>query len=232
MKKFVGVLALYDEFKESYWMLPGYMKAIEKAGAIPVMLPITNNISEIKDIAEKFDGFLFTGGHDVSPEIYNEKKKDYCGSVCYERDEMEDKLLHFVLEKDKPILGICRGIQFINASLGGTLYQDINSEYNTYVEHHQNSPYSIPVHKVRIPVDSPLFKLLEKRKLKVNSYHHQAIKDLSPKLKVMALSEDNLIEGVYMPDKKFVWALQWHPEFVYNEDDDNYKILKKFVENL
>ena len=128
-----------------------------------------------------------------------------------------------------PVLGICRGIQFLNAYLGGTLYQDLNTQHPTATEHHQKPPYDVPVHNVSIQKDSSLHKLLGTDTLAVNSYHHQAIKEKADALEAMAVSEDGLIEAVRMPDKKFVWAFQWHPEFSYKSDISSRKIFEEFI---
>ncbi len=230
-KPMIGVTPLYDEGRESYWMLPGYMKGIEEAGGIPVMLPLNSEPDVINSFAAAFDGFLFTGGPDVSPEIYGEKPEAFCGKPCVERDCMEELLFRRVLQLDKPALGICRGLQLFNALLGGALYQDIPSQLSTdtQISHSQKPPYDKPVHTVTIERGSPLYKLLEVDSMAVNSYHHQGIKRLSSQLKAAAEADDGMIEAVYMPGKKFVWAVQWHPEFIYKADDRNLQLFKEFV---
>ena len=228
-KPVIGIMPLVDMERESYWMIPGYMKGIEEAGGIPVMLPLTTNQKIIQKLVERFDGFLLTGGQDVSPELYGEKIMPECGQINSERDEMERILIEKVFEMDKPMLGICRGIQILNAVLGGTLYQDLPMQYQSEIEHHMTPPYDRVVHKVVLKGDTPLYSILNVREIGVNSYHHQAIKDLSEKLKIAAVSEDGIIEGVYMPDKKFVLATQWHPELSYISDKNSMKIFEAFV---
>lgn len=226
----IGVVPLIDEEKESYWMLPGYMTGIEAAGGLPVMLPLTVNGEEIVQLAESIDGFLFTGGQDVAPSVYGEKKKNTCGEPCPLRDEMERKLLQQILKLDKPFLGICRGIQFINAALGGSLYQDLPTEHPSVLEHHQAPPYDLPVHEVILVEKTPLAELLGKDRLSVNSYHHQAVKALAPMACAMAYAVDGLVEALYLPERSFAWALQWHPEFSYQGNEDSRKIFGAFVE--
>jgi len=225
----IGVVPLYDELKESLWMLPGYMDAVEQAGGIPVMMPLTTDEQIIERLSEMYDGFLFTGGQDVDPRLYGEEPLPECGTVCTERDRMEQILLDRVLCLDKPILGICRGIQLINALLGGTLYQDLPAQFESSVEHHQTPPYDRPVHKVRLLEDTPLRDLLQTEELAVNSYHHQAVRILSPQLKTMAVSEDGLTEAVYREESRFLWAVQWHPEFSFRTDSASAEIVKAFV---
>ncbi|MBR5917043.1 MAG: gamma-glutamyl-gamma-aminobutyrate hydrolase family protein [Lachnospiraceae bacterium] len=229
MKPIIGIIPLVDEEKDSLWMLPGYMNGISEVGGIPIMLPLTSDADDIKELLSKVQGILFTGGHDVNPAIYNEAPINQTVSFCKERDAMESEVLKQVLEIDMPLLGICRGIQFINAYLGGTLYQDIPTQFTSKLNHHQSPPYDKPVHKVIIKENSRLFSLLKKKSLEVNSYHHQAVKDLAPGLSVMALAEDGLIEAIEIKDKKFAWAFQWHPEFSYVTDEDSLKIFKEFV---
>ena len=229
MKPIIGIIPLVDEEKDSLWMLPGYMNGIEKAGGIPIMFPLTSDADDIKELLTNVQGVLFTGGHDVNPAIYNETPINQTVSFCKERDDMEVEVLKQVLEKDMPLLGICRGIQFVNAYLGGSLYQDIPTQFPTNLNHHQSPPYDKPVHRVNIKESSSLFGLLNKKSLEVNSYHHQAVKDPSPCLDIMAVAEDGLIEAVEIKDKTFAWALQWHPEFSFMSDEDSFKIFKEFV---
>ncbi|MBP5421517.1 MAG: gamma-glutamyl-gamma-aminobutyrate hydrolase family protein [Paludibacteraceae bacterium] len=229
-KPIIGVMPLWDDEKNSMWMLPGYFEGISQAGGVPIMLPLSVDKDGLDQLIEMCDGFLFSGGHDVSPEIYNEKPLDNLVSSCIRRDEMEAYILKKAIEIDKPIFGICRGIQFINAALGGSLYQDLPTQHKSEVEHHQTPPYDISVHKVKIVKDSPLYKCLNTELLEVNSYHHQAVREVAPVLKTMALSEDGLIEALYKPDNKFLWAVQWHPEFSYKTDEKSRMIFKKFVD--
>ncbi|MGZ7443488.1 gamma-glutamyl-gamma-aminobutyrate hydrolase family protein [Paenibacillus sp. TH7-28] len=231
-KPLIGVLPLYDKEKESYWMLPGYMKGIEEAGGIPFMLPLTTYPETILAIAETFDGFLFTGGHDVNPEIYGEPVDPVCGAQCEERDVMEKLLFNRAIEQDKPAFGICRGLQLFNALLGGTLYQDLPTQRvsSIQIEHKQTPPYTIPVHDVHIEQGNPLYEIVKAESLKVNSYHHQGIKKLSGQLTAAAIAEDGLIEAVVMPEKRFVLAVQWHPEFNFKLDDSSFRLFKAFVQ--
>lgn len=229
-KPIIGVVPLADYERNSYWMLPGYFEGILEAGGLPVMLPLTADAACLDQLAAACDGFLFTGGQDVSPQLYGEARLPQCGECSPERDAMELGLLERALAADKPVLGICRGIQFLNAALGGTLYQDIPTQYATETEHHQTPPYERPVHTVTVQKWTPLHALLGVDTLAVNSYHHQAVKALSPQLAEMARASDGLIEGVYLPGKRFVWAVQWHPEFSYRTEESSRKLLRAFVQ--
>ncbi len=229
-KPIIGVMPLWDDEKESLWMLPGYFEGIRRADGIPIMLPLTDDEQELEQLVKMCEGFLFTGGHDVTPELYGETALEGLVCSCSKRDDMEKAVLELAIANKKPILGICRGIQFINAALGGTLYQDIPTQHPTQTDHHQTPPYDVPVHEVEIAKDSPLYKCLNTERLSVNSYHHQAVKDVAPGLKIMAAAEDGLVEGLYMPEHSFLWALQWHPEFSFRKDENSRKIFSAFVD--
>ena len=129
---------------------------------------------------------------------------------------------------NKPILGICRGIQFLNAALGGTLYQDLPTEHPSEIGHSMKPPYDRMAHTVHIWPMTPLASLLGKTELEVNSCHHQAIRSLAPSLVEMARSTDDLIEAMYLPGKTFVWGVQWHPEMSLQEESSR-KIFEAFV---
>ncbi|MCO7125329.1 gamma-glutamyl-gamma-aminobutyrate hydrolase family protein [Sporolactobacillus shoreicorticis] len=225
-KAMIGIVPLWDHAKDSLWMVPGYMDGIRQAGAIPVMLPLTDDPAIIREISEHFEGFLFTGGHDVSPNLYGERESVKCGETCPRRDLMETMLFREVLDADKPAFGICRGIQLFNAVLGGTLYQDIPSELPSGICHSQKPPYDRPAHTVSIK--GPLRDLLGKDEVSVNSYHHQGIKRIAPQLTPTADAQDGLVEAVYMPERRFVQAVQWHPEFAFSSIDSQ-KLFSAFV---
>ncbi len=229
MKKVIGIMPLYDDEKKSYWMLPDYMKMLEAENAVPLMLPLTSKASELDYFLETCGGFLLTGGHDVSPSVYHAKKEPWCGSCCEARDEMERYILHGAVELDKAVLGICRGLQFMNACYGGTLYQDLAAEHPSPIDRHMSPPYDRAAHQVTVQKDTPLYRLLGREQIGVNSYHHQAVRELSPHFRAMALSEDGLVESIWMPASKFIVGVQWHPEFFYRADENSRKLINAFV---
>ena len=232
MKPIVGVMPLWDEEKDSLWMLPGYLDGLRQAGGLPVIFPFTEDAQELDQLVNMCDGFLFTGGQDVSPERYHEAPLPELGEICPKRDVMEKIVLEKAISADKPILGICRGIQLINAALGGTLYQDIPTQHPSDTDHHQPAPYDLPIHEIALVKGSPLHRCLKTDRLPVNSCHHQAIKQLAPGLEPMAAAPDGLIEAVYMPGQTFLWAVQWHPEFSFRRDIYSRMIFASFVEAM
>ena len=134
------------------------------------------------------------------------------------------------LEDDKPLLGICRGIQFINAYLGGTLYQDLPTEYNSKIEHHMMPPYDRASHSVIVADNTILSDIIGPGIHEVNSYHHQAVKDLSPRVIQMASSSDGLVEAIAVRNHRFAIGVQWHPEFSYRNNRESMLLVKAFVD--
>ena len=231
-KPIVGVVPLFDTVRDSLWMLPGYMEGITQAGGLPVILPLTEDTADIRNIAEMCGGFLFTGGQDIDPAFYNETDgENLCGEFFPPRDIMELMLFNEGLKRNKAMLGICRGIQVFNVFCGGTLWRDLPTEKPSVTEHHQQPPYDEPSHLVDIADGTPLHALLGKERIAVNSYHHQAIKELSPRLSAMAYSEDGLVEAVCMPEMRWVWAVQWHPEYSFGVSAESRLIFAEFIRN-
>ena len=229
-KPIIAVIPLFDDQKDSMWMLPGYFDGIAEAGGVPIMLPLTDDEAALRQCVELCSGVVFTGGQDISPALYGEEKLNETVNGCPARDTMEAIVLKLAMEQDKAILGICRGVQFINVSLGGSLYQDLPTQHPSEVCHRQTPPYNTPIHSVALVPNSPLAELLHSDTLTVNSYHHQAIKVLAPGLEPMAISPDGLVEAVCRPASRFLWAVQWHPECLHKNDPDSRAIFRRFVE--
>ena len=223
----IGVTPLWDAERKSVWMLPDYLEGIKAAGGIPLVLPLDMTEADAAQIVETCNGFLFTGGQDVTPELYG--VKDTTIVPCPERDKLETLVLSKALQSDKAILGICRGLQFINVFLGGTLWQDLPSQHPSEIVHRQGKPYGVPTHKVMLSGDLQI--LLGKDILDVNTLHHQAVKDLSGDLTPMAVAPDGLIEAARMVNKRFVWAVQWHPEYMFKTDPDSLALFSCFLEH-
>ena len=229
MKPLIGLTPIDDKARESLWMLPGYMQGLEAAGGIGVMLPLTDDAAVLKELVAKLDGILLTGGNDVAPALYGEEKEPFCGENNPLRDRMETRLIELALQADKPVFGICRGLQILNAVLGGTLYQDLRTQTGTELCHSMDKPYDRTVHEVMILPDTPLAELYGPGPLVVNSRHHQGIKTLAPALRAQATAPDGLIESVYLPGYRFVQAVQWHPEHRWQAAESQ-SILRTFVD--
>jgi putative glutamine amidotransferase len=163
--------------------------------------------------------------------LYGQTATNQCGTICHERDEMETYFFREAINQNFPILGICRGLQMINVLLGGTLYQDIPSETESQINHNMQAPYDRVCHQVELMPGTGFHQLIQVEDMGVNSYHHQAVKDLGEGLEVMAVAEDGIVEAVSLPLKKFVWAVQWHPEYDHKTNDSSQLIFKAFVDS-
>jgi len=201
-----------------YWLLARLTgmicSSVADAGGIPVLLEASD--SGFETIASSFDGFVFAGGDDIDPSFYGETDK---GSIAPNiiRDRFELGLIREAIKKEKPILGICRGNQMINVALGGTLYQhmpDIRPEWTLHRRPDVTDGY---VHNVEI-MNPGIFPMNKGRTMRVNSMHHQAVDRLAPGLQVTAATSDGLIEGVTLPDYRYINGIQWHPECLAESD--------------
>lgn len=226
----IGIVPLYDRQKNSLWMVPGYVDGILEAGGLPMILPLTQQKERLEQIVDCVDGVLFTGGQDIQPERYGQPIGTECGEICWRRDAMEWELLRLCRVRRKPVYGICRGIQLFNAALGGTLYQHLPEELPSEIEHHMSPPYDRAAHAVTVDADSLLHRIVGQKKMQVNSYHHQGIRELSPVLTACAWAPDGLIEAVEDRSQPFFLATQWHPELWWKTDVNSRKIFCAFVE--
>ena len=224
--------------KEQDWQLiaDDYIDCVARAGAVPLMLPVLREDRDqilTRRMLDLVDGVLFSGGSDVDPMRYGQKSAGRTGPVVPERDEQETFMLDYLLNRTKkPILGICRGIQIINAALGGTLIQHIPAA--GFTSHTLSMyPRQVPSHYVAIEKDSLLFQLVHTERLPVNSLHHMAVDVPSPDLRVVARSEDGVIEGVELknnPEGRFFLAVQWHPEMMAFADPVQQGLIDAFVD--
>lgn len=226
-KPLIGVTPLLDTELDSLWMLPGYFRLVEQAGGVPVMLPLTWDGDALARLADGLDGLLVTGGPDVDPARYGETDSGLC-HPCPRRDEVEAALLQLFWQENKPILGICRGCQILNVTMGGTLWQDLPTQHPSDVCHRMERPYDRPAHGVT--VSGPLAAVLGTAEIGVNSCHHQAVRQTAPGLTAMAVARDGVVEAVYAPEKRFVWGIQWHPEMMPETDGPSCRIAAAFVQ--
>jgi len=230
IKPIIGILAEIDTELNARVQYT-YVSAIEKSGGLPLLLPNVNETEALERFAYICDGFFFTGGADVNPLRYGEQPKAACGEIQLQRDELEFKVFEKVICTQKPILAICRGAQLVNVALGGTLYQDIPSEINTDISHRQSEPKTSPSHEVRVLDGTPLSELMNKERIKANSFHHQAVKTLGKGLEIMALANDDIIEAFYLSGQRYLRAYQWHPERLCDNDTHNRLIFDDFIKN-
>lgn len=205
-----------------------YIRAAEKAGGVPFILPVIKDDEAIFAQVKACDGIIVSGGQDVHPLFYNEEPRHKLGYVYSRVDEYQIKVVKTALKEEKPILGICRGHQILNVVCGGTLYQDLSEMPGDILKHYQEGKRYECSHKIEIKSGSILGDLFGDEVL-VNSYHHQCIKDLGEGLEVVANALDGSIEAVEMIGKDFVMGVQWHPEMMVSGSDTMLKIFEELI---
>ena len=206
-----------------------YSRAICSSGGAPVIIPVAQSRESLLTIISSIKGLILSGGPDINPRFYGEETADGIGEIDDELDRMELAIAKIAFEKNLPLFAICRGLQTLNVSLGGTLYQDINTQIPDVIKHAPNTQKSVNTHTIRIEKQTLLFDIIKRRKIWVNGKHHQAIKDLAPGLKISAVANDGIIEAIEYPTKKFVIGVQWHPEGTWKEDTHSKKLFRAFV---
>lgn len=208
-----------------------YSTSVERAGAIPLYIPVINNENYINQIANTMDGIIFAGGEDIAPSRYGQANKKNLSTIVPQRDTFEFSLISKFIESKKPILGICRGMQVINTFFGGTLHQDIYNDKLTEIEHVGTmAPKNNISHKVRLTKGSLIYKAFEKDTISVNSYHHQAIDEIGKELVVTGYSEDNIIESIEHIKYPFLVGVQWHPEMMAETHKEQLKLFQLFID--
>ncbi|MCL2547776.1 MAG: gamma-glutamyl-gamma-aminobutyrate hydrolase family protein [Symbiobacteriaceae bacterium] len=229
-KPIIGVSVNFSFNERIYSVAETYVESLKKAGGIPVLLPHIPDDAET--LAEKMDGLLISGGPDLDPAYYGENPWPKLGSICPERDESEIALLKAFLKTGKPILGICRGEQALNVVLGGTIYQDLATQYPDagLIKHAQEGPRWYTSHQASIVPGSRLHSIFSELDIRVNSFHHQGVKDLGKGLVVAARAADGVIEAYEMPDHRFCVGVQWHPECMFELASRSDKLFSALVE--
>ncbi len=275
MRPLIGVLPIYDETGfGGYKTMTACLDFVEACGGAPVLLPDTTDAQLISELAQRCDGVLIAGGHDINPALYgrddvkvNVRRKGpaatsgmfadnyaareaaaagmeldpseadtlpevYDENAVYvtpERDELDRQIIHFMLELDKPILGVCRGMQAINVHFGGTLYTDLDAERPQTDRHVFSRERKDERHAVDLVAGSPLREVMGVGRIAVNSYHHQGVRELARNLEVMAHAEDGLIEALRLPTARFCWGVQWHPESIFEAEESSLLLGRHFV---
>ena len=200
-----------------------YMESLARAGAGMHWVELSDPEQAVQD-ALTCDGLLLPGGGDMDPKFYGQERIPACGEPNLLRDAAEPLLLRAFLAADKPVLGICRGIQVMNAVLGGDLYQDIKP-----FEHLPHNGHWAKVHTVTVRRGTLLSRILGQDTVLVNSQHHQAVDRVAPGFTLAALSEDGIVEAIEKPDARFCLGVQWHPEWLSDADPAMQGLFDAFV---
>jgi putative glutamine amidotransferase len=237
-RKVVGITCSSDVIGD--WRLPmdyvrtAYAKSCERAGLLPILLPVTEDDAVRVGQLDLIDGLLLSGGVDVDPKWYGEGNVVHPATETPDdrRDAHEIALIREAIVRDMPILAICRGLQILNVALGGTLIQDLPSEVGAEWTHRQRSHSSEKTHCARVEQGSRLASIVGVENLPINSHHHQAADVPAPGLIVTARADDGVIEALEKPDAKFTVAVQWHPENLSETDAPSRDLFAAFAAAL
>ena len=214
------VIGISGNFREGDCTLAqAYYMSVLEAGGTPVVIPSYDNDKALVSLLDTLDGIVLSGGADIDPDYLGEEPLD-CISINPRRDRQELTLVHLAVDRQIPVLGICRGIQVLAAALGGKLYQDIKTQHDRpCIEHSQTIARGLPSHEVKLVKDSLLYGFFGKETLAVNSFHHQAVKEVPAGFRVTAFAPDGIIEGMESTAFRPILGVQWHPECFLLEND-------------
>ncbi len=222
-----GLLAGY----ERAYVNDDYVKAVVKAGGVPVILPINDSDAAIESMVSKLDALILSGGHDVSPLLYGENPLMHLGEILPRRDAFDFKLIEYAKKRQIPILGICRGFQILNVYHGGSLYQDLSYIERTIpISHSQSSPTNIKTHKITVDKNSKFYDMVQNESVDVNSFHHQALKVVADDFRVVGRADDGTVEVIEGKDYPWLVAVQFHPEMLHAVDGAMQNVFNHLVE--
>ncbi len=227
MRPVIGITSRYIVDKKHYNLPDAYTKAIQRNGGTPIILPPLPDINQ-KQLLTLVDGIIFSGGSDLDPILYGEEPIPKQGMIDPLRDTFEISLGKKALAGDKPVLGICRGLQVLNAAGGGTLFQDIGSQVKDSLKHRQKAETWYGTHHVRLEKDSHAYEIFGSEKVLSNTFHHQACKTPAPGFKPTGWTEDGVIEVLEIDSQVWKMCVQWHPEHM--DDPVMNKLFKSFVD--
>jgi putative glutamine amidotransferase len=225
----IGITLDVDPPGKRYELKASYLDAVLAAGGLPILLP-HGDATETAAYLAMLDGLVVTGGaFDISPDLYGERRRETCGPLKEGRTRFERELLEAALAMKLPVLGICGGMQLLNVVRGGTLYQDLAADAGVS-GHEQPPPKDVPSHEVQLAPGTLLARLLGSGPIRVNSTHHQAVRDPGQGVLVAGRAPDGVVEAIELPDLPFALGVQWHPEEVLRHDPRQGAIFAGLVE--
>jgi putative glutamine amidotransferase len=209
-----------------------YVDALDGAGGASIGIPLGLSLESLERVYSVLDGILLPGGDDVGPERYGHGRHPNLGAVDANRDELEITVASWALRDDKPVLGICRGIQVLAVAAGGTLYQDLQSEWSGARAHDvREFGTEFLSHSISVQAGTILYRAMGRASVAVNSLHHQAVRDVPSGFIVSARSDDGVVEGIEMPEQRFMVGVQCHPERIWDTTAPEFKrLFESFVE--
>ena len=215
MRSIIGITASPNEEKRRiYRTNETYIKMILESNGIPLMIPAVDDTSYLHQVVQQLDALIIPGGADISPYLYDEEPLPQIIFFRKKIDLFEIELIKIAKELNKPVLGICRGAQLINVAFGGSLYQDLTIQFKNEICHRQSPNIPIePIHKVYLTEGSHIAKIIGKSIIDVNSYHHQAVKEVAEGFKIVGKSKDGVVEAIESDDGMII-GVQWHPELL------------------
>lgn len=205
----------------------GCIEGVQRAGGEVVIIDYAASDADLRAVFEALDGLLLQGGGDINPARYGEPMHQKCGPVFYERDKLELRAIGLALERDMPLMAICRGTQVVNVALGGTLVQDLPEELGL---NHNLGEQPSEAHRVQLLDGSLVKQAVALDTLVTNSIHHQSVNRPGDGLIVSACTDDGVIEAVERPASRFLLGLQWHPECTLDVDDASVRFFQALVD--
>lgn len=229
-------ITTYGRDEKNHFTLPAeYVDSVRRAGGIPLLIPPGD--PHQLELLSVIDGLIISGGGDIDPAHYGGQHHETMYMIDEERDDSELALTRVIVERDMPTLAICRGIQTLNVTLGGTLIEHLPDTLERPVVHRlpPNDPVNQPIsratpHPVTVEAESQLGKIMGQSEVVPMSWHHQALRQLAEGLRVVAQARDGIIEAVELPGHPWLIAVQWHPELSAADDPSQHKIFVALVE--
>lgn len=231
MEPFIGIIGAHDTRKgrDRYYVEKANLRSVAEAGGVPVVIAPAADDDKLEAALGLLSGVLLPGGVDVDPALYGEEPLPGLGRVDPEWDALDVAVARWALAKNIPVLGICRGMQVLNVAAGGTLWQDIPSQVTKPLQHAQKAPRDAATHGVATTSGSRLQDLLGAQ-FRVNSFHHQAVKDVAPGFVATAEAADGIVEGIEGESRSFAVGVQWHPELLIDSAPAQRELFRAFVQ--
>ena len=232
MRPLIGILCGFDGDGTPRDSIPhNYGAAIEAAGGAPVLLPCSAEAEATEAALAVVQGLIITGGVDVDPARFGESPRRQLGAISPERDLLDERVMALVLDRSElPVLGICRGIQAMNVFAGGTLIQDIPSQVEGAIKHAQQAPGWFGTHEITISEGSILADTVGAEPLVVNSFHHQAVREIAPGFRAVAHAQDGVVEAIERVGARYCLGVQFHPEHMVGKSERLARLFARLVE--